>query len=300
MSRILLLGKGGQLGATLLPHLQTLGTVTALGRDQLELSQSDQIAAVVADYQPEVIINAAAYTAVDRAETEAELAQRVNGDGPGKLAASAAAQGARLLHISTDYVFNGHQGQPWQEGDDTQPLSVYGRTKLAGEQAVRAALPEAHWILRTAWVYGTQGQGNFVKTMVRLGQTRKTLRVVQDQVGSPTWVEDLAAAVVALVRLGDRAPAGTYHYTNSGVASWYDFAIAIFEEARALGLPLAVQTVQPIPTCDYPTPAHRPAYSVLDCQKITALLGHPAPHWRESLRIMLKDYLQTLAKEVGQ
>lgn len=297
MIRIVLLGRGGQLGdavLTRLTNLPDMGEVIALGRTELDLSDVDQIAAKIAPYQPDWIINTAAYTAVDRAETEGDVAHRVNGEAPGQLAAVAQVVGARLIHISTDYVFDGKQGQPWQETDVPHPVNVYGQTKLAGERAVQAALPDRHVIVRTAWVYGGQGKGNFVKTMLRLGQQQSTLRVVQDQVGSPTWTEDLAQVLVTLVRLGESVPAGIYHYTNSGVASWYDFAIAIFAEAHALGYPLKVNHVEPIPSTDYPTPAQRPAYSVLNCHKLTTLLGQAAPHWRASLQTMLRNYLKEL------
>ncbi len=292
MSQILLLGRDGQLGQALKPQLEALGPVTALGRDQLDLVDPAAIAETVAAMRPQVIVNAAAYTAVDRAESEPDLAQKINGDAPGHLAMAAAQCGAQLIHVSTDYVFDGQQGVPRQPQDATGPLGIYGLSKLAGELAVQQALPNRHLIVRTAWVYGAAGPGNFVKTMLRLGQSRPELRVVQDQVGSPTWTGDLAAAIATLIKLGPAVPAGTYHYTNSGVASWYDFAIAIFEEAKALGLPLTVTDVQPIPTSAYPTPARRPAYSVLNCQQTTDLLGYPAPHWRQSLRTMLSQYLQ--------
>ncbi len=293
MSHVVLLGKSGQVGQVLLSTLTEAGIEgVALDRSQLDLTQPAQIRATMADLCPQIIINAAAYTAVDQAETEAAQARLINAEAPRQLAITAADCGAQLIHFSTDYVFDGHKGIPWHEGDAPRPLGVYGQTKLAGEAAIRQVLPDHHLIVRTAWVYGSAGKGNFVKTMLRLGQTRDVIKVVQDQVGTPTWTEDLARAVVALVGQGDLVPAGTYHYTNSGVASWYDLAIAIFEEARALGVPLTVQNVQPIPSQAYPTVAQRPLYSVLDCQKITALLGHPAPHWRVSLRTMLRQYLQ--------
>ncbi|NJN20352.1 MAG: dTDP-4-dehydrorhamnose reductase [Leptolyngbya sp. RL_3_1] len=293
MSRVLLLGKGGQVGQVLLRRLTAAGMkVVACDRRQLDFEQPAQIQTLVADLHPQLIINAAAYTAVDRAEVEITQAQRVNAEAPEQLAMAAAACGTRLMHFSTDYVFDGQSGIPWREGDNPNPLGIYGQTKLAGEMAIRQMIPDQHWIIRTAWVYGATGPRNFVKTMVRLGQTRDRIRVVCDQVGTPTWTEDLAQVVVAFVQDGDRVPPGTYHYTNSGVASWYDLAIAIFEEVRALGIPLMVKEVQPIPSQDYPTAAKRPFYSVLDCQKITALLGYRAPHWRVSLRTMLSQYLE--------
>lgn len=290
--QVLILGAQGQLGQALIHQLGPMMPTVALGRAALDLTQGDRILPLVSQYQPTVIVNAAAYTAVDRAETEADLAHQVNATAPGLLAEAAAAVGARLIHISTDYVFDGHRSRPWPEDAPTAPLSVYGRSKLAGEVAVRSHLPDHHLILRTAWVYGAQGPGNFVKTMVRLARERPELRVVADQIGTPTWTGDLAAAIARLIQLDAAVPPGTYHYTNSGVASWYDFAVAIVEEARALGAPLQVERVVPIPSEAYPTPVERPAYSVLDCRKLTALLGAPAPHWRQSLRTMLQHYLK--------
>lgn len=297
---VLLIGAQGQVGQELVkalaPLTETLGPVTAIGRQELDLTDLDAIAQKVATVQPTLIINAAAYTAVDKAETEPELAHRINAEAPKTLAESAAKCGAALIHISTDYVFDGSAGFPYRETDATGPVSTYGKTKLAGEDAIREAL-ETHIILRTAWVYGTQGKGNFLKTMLRLGASREALSVVEDQIGSPTWAKDIAEAIARLgTKLANQPSdqiteiAGTYHFTNSGVASWYDFAVAIFEEAKALNIPLNIQTVAPITTADYPTPAQRPAYSVLNCQKIARTLGHCSPHWRTSLRAMLKEF----------
>ena len=311
------MGARGQVGQELaktLAGLPSLGTVTAVDRRSLDLTDLDAITRKVAALQPSLIINAAAYTAVDKAESEPELAYRLNAEAPRVLAESAAKCGAALVHISTDYVFAGLAGSPRRENDATGPVSVYGKTKLAGETAIRHAL-DAHIILRTAWVYGTEGKGNFLKTMLRLGKERETLSVVSDQVGSPTWAKDIATTIGQLsVRLYsslddsssddsssddsatglNAALLGTYHFTNSGVASWYDFALAIFEEATQLDIPLKVQTVNPIATADYPTPATRPAYSVLSCQKIAKTIGQSPPHWRESLRAMLKNYRETI------
>lgn len=297
---VLLIGANGQVGQELLKALDqqssSFGPVTAVGRDELDLTDLEAIAQQIATLQPSLIINAAAYTAVDKAESEPELAHKINAEAPQAMAAAAAACGAALVHISTDYVFPGTEGSPRTETDATGPLSVYGKSKLAGESAIRAAL-DKHIILRTAWVYGTQGKGNFCKTMLRLAKDRDTLGIVADQIGSPTWAKDIADAICALsdrLLTNSDAPsvAGTYHFTNSGVASWYDFAIAIFEEAEKLGIALDIQTVNPLTTADYPTPAQRPAYSVLSCQKIAQTLGAPPPYWRESLRAMLKEYAQ--------
>lgn len=291
---ILLIGAAGQVGQELAKTLAPLGEVAAVDRSQLDLTDLSAIAQTIETQRPSLIVNAAAYTAVDKAESEPELAHRINAEAPEMMAKTAAKQGATLIHISTDYVFSGQASSPRAETDKTGPLGVYGKTKLAGEAAIRAALDE-HIILRTAWVYGTQGKGNFLKTMLRLGKERETLSVVSDQVGSPTWAKDIAEAIADLgsKATSDQTPNafGTYNYTNSGVASWYDFAIAIFEEAAALDFPLKVQSVKPIATADYPTPAQRPAYSVLSGQKIARLLGRDAPHWRRSLRAMLKEYV---------
>ncbi|GAB4294365.1 MAG: dTDP-4-dehydrorhamnose reductase [Oscillatoriaceae cyanobacterium] len=286
--KILLIGTQGQLGTELIPLLATQGNLTAVDRDTLNLADSDSVRQVVQQVKPDVIVNAAAYTAVDKAESEPELAMAVNGIGVGVLAEETLTLGARLIHISTDYVFDGTQSQPYQDTDTTNPLGIYGKSKLLGEQNITATGANAI-IIRTAWVYGTGGPGNFVKTMLRLGGQREEIRVVTDQIGSPTWTRDLATAIVHLVE--NPAAPGIYHYTNSGVCSWYDFAVAIFEEAALLGYPLQVQRVIPITTAEYPTPAKRPGYSVLSSAKINAVLGTHPPHWRQSLRQMLSEQL---------
>ncbi|EAW38123.1 dTDP-4-dehydrorhamnose reductase [Lyngbya sp. PCC 8106] len=286
MRHILLIGKDGQLGQELQQVLAPLGEIKSVGRDSLDLANPEAIAKMVAEVKPDLIVNAAAYTAVDKAETEQNLAQAINSTAPGILAKQAQEIGATLIHVSTDYVFDGSQSHPYLETDPTQPLGVYGQSKLAGEQAILSTQANAA-IVRTAWVYGVGGKGNFVKTMLRLGAEREELRVVCDQVGSPTWTGDLAEAIVQLSQQINPEIAGIYHYTNSGVTSWYDFAIAIFEEAKQLGFPLKIQRVVPISTAEYPTPARRPAYSVLNTQKISAILGSYPPHWRQSLRKML-------------
>ena len=293
---ILLVGSQGQVGQELartLPRLvDAVGPLIAVSRADLDLTDLDAITQKVADVQPKLIINAAAYTAVDNAESEPDLAHRINAEAPSALAKAAADCGGSLVHISTDYVFSGQEPSPRTETDITGPLSVYGKTKLAGEEAIRANL-DSHIILRTAWVYGVYGKGNFVKTMLRLGGGRSQLSVVADQVGSPTWAQDIAETITELsahLLSPDMQCAGTYHYTDSGTASWYDFAVAIFEEAKALGMPLAIETVKPITTADYPTPAQRPPYSVMSGQKVAQLLGYEAPPWRESLKQMLQQY----------
>lgn len=288
--KILLIGSQGQVGQELLTTLPALGALTAWSRADLDLTAGAAIAPQVVAQQPDVIVNAAAYTAVDRAETERDLAFAINGAAPGYLAQAAQECGAMLIHLSTDYVFDGQKNRPYQPTDEPRPLGVYGQSKLAGEVAVRAGC-DRHAILRTAWVYGARGHGNFVKTMLRLGAERDTLNVVYDQVGTPTWSADIAQAITALIPKLEATTFGTYHCTNSGVISWYDFAVAIFEEAAHLGHALKLTTVNPITSDQYPTPTERPAYSVLAGEKLAALLGHPAPYWRTSLRKMLADLL---------
>ncbi|MEB3160468.1 MAG: dTDP-4-dehydrorhamnose reductase [Synechocystis sp.] len=287
MTKILLTGADGQVGQELRHTLGTLGTVQVTTRQTLDLSQPETIATTVQALSPDIIVNAAAYTAVDKAESDGDLAQQINGHAPQILAETAQAIGAYLVHLSTDYVFDGSHSSPYQTTDPTHPLGVYGQTKRAGEIGIEQSGCE-YLILRTAWVYGVQGTGNFVKTMLRLGKDREDIRVVADQIGSPTWAKDIATAIAALIPKRAR---GIYHYTNSGVASWYDFAVAIFAEAQALGIPLQVNRVLPITTADYPTPAQRPAYSVLSHQTLIETLGEYPPHWRQSLTLMLKEGL---------
>src|ERR687885_1837354 len=283
MRRILLTGVNGQLGQELQQTLVSLGEVIGVGRETMDLAQSASIRQVIGEVKPDLIVNAAAYTAVDKAETEIELAKSINAIAPSLMAEEAQQMGADLIHVSTDYVFDGRKNTPYTEQDATNPLSIYGQSKLAGEEGIRLH-SDRHIILRTAWVYGTHGKSNFVKTMLRLFAEREEVRVVADQVGTPTWAGDIAEAIATLLSQPSQDPAqpnlptGTYHYTNSGVASWYDFAVAIFEEAKPLGFPLKVQKIVPIATADYPTPAKRPAYSVLSGKKITAVLGSHPPH----------------------
>jgi dTDP-4-dehydrorhamnose reductase len=288
MKRILMTGINGQLGQELQQTL-TDYDVIGVGRETLDLTQPDKISQMMDEVKPDLVINAAAYTAVDKAESEPEIAKATNAIAPGILAKESQKMGVPLIHISTDYVFDGSQSRPYLDTDPTNPLGVYGQSKLAGEQAIRESC-NLHIILRTAWVYGVGGKGNFVKTMLKLGAEREEIRVVADQVGSPTWTGDLASAIAQLLPQLNPEIAGTYHYTNSGVASWYDFAVAIFEEAKQLGFPLKVQRIIPITTADYPSPARRPAYSVLYCGKIAAVLGTHPPHWRQALTQMLAEY----------
>lgn len=279
--KALIVGCKGQVGHALLASLPD--GIIALGRDMpdLDIAEQAQVRSVLDEFNPDILINVAAYTAVDRAESEEALATRVNATAVGILAEEARRLDAQLVHISTDFVFDGLSGRPYAPTDEPRPLSVYGRTKLDGE---RLAGDDA-LIIRTAWVYGPVGH-NFVRTMLRLQSTQAEVRVVADQVGSPTYAPDLAQAIWALALRRER---GLHHFTDSGVASWYDFAIAIQEDALALGLLEQVVPIIPIATADFPTPATRPAYSVLDKSATFALLGQPAPHWRVQLRQMLKE-----------
>lgn len=281
--KALILGASGQVGRALIAAAPAGAQVVAADRAQCDVSDERGIAREIADVAPDIVFNAAGYTAVDRAESEPEAAQALNAAAPGAIAAAARRLGARTVHISTDFVFDGQAGRPYLPGDEARPACVYGRTKLAGEAAVAAADPGA-LIVRTAWVYAPRG-ANFVATMLRLMADREAVDVVDDQIGTPTAAASLAAALWALAAAGAE---GLHHYTDAGVASWYDFAVAIEEEARALGLIDRPVRVTPIPTAAYPTPARRPAYSVLDKTATWALLGAP-PHWRVNLRVALKE-----------
>ncbi len=290
IAKILITGADGQVGSELTRCLGKDTEIIALNRQNCDLSQLDSLAATLESFHPSIIINAAAYTAVDRAETEPDLARAINGQVPGVLATVAKKLDIPLIHLSTDYVFNGRNCTPYLEADLSAPVSVYGTTKLEGEQNI-AKSGGRYLNLRTAWVYGCHGKGNFVKTMLRLGATRSEIRVVADQIGTPTWAKTIAVTIKELIPqlTQDKLESGTYHLTNSGVASWYDFAVAIFDEASSLGFPLQVKNIIPISTAEYPTPAVRPAYSVLSNHKLTQALDRPLPHWRHDLSVMLKE-----------
>ena len=274
--RLLVVGRTGQLGTALAAALPATGwEVTALEVPELDLTDPASIEAAVAATRPQVVVNAAAYTAVDAAESQVDLAYAINARGPGLLAAAAAAAGAAMLHFSTDYVFDGSRG-PWREDDATGPLGVYGASKLAGERAVAVANPR-HIIIRTSWVCSATGQ-NFLKTMLRLAQTRDELRVVADQHGAPTFADDLADAVVRLVpRLAAGEGCGMFHLSGAPWTTWHGFAQSIF---AAAGKPVRVL---PITTADYPTPARRPADSRLNCERIAAVHGIEPADWRRGM-----------------
>jgi dTDP-4-dehydrorhamnose reductase len=284
--KVLVTGCNGQLGWELkrsMPHgIEPMWTDVA----ELDISNRAAVDELVHKFQPTVIINAAAYTAVDKAETEKEISFKINRDGAANLAKAAAFVGARFLHVSTDFVFDG-QGKPYLPTDIVNPLSVYGASKAEGERLVLLSGAKA-LIVRTAWVYCSHG-GNFVKTMLRLMAEKPSLSVVCDQVGSPTWAKGLATTLWAYAQ-AQEAATGIVHYTDSGVASWYDFAVAIQEEGMALGLLKVAVPITPIPAAQYPTPARRPGFSVLDKASTIATLG-AAPHWRVQLRAMLKELL---------
>ncbi len=291
---ILLIGSNGQVGSYLVQTLAKIGNIIPIARKDVDLTEPESLRKVIREHLPQIIINAAAYTAVDKAQSEPKLADAINGVAPAVMAEEAEKLGAYLIHISTDYVFDGSNSRPYSETDATNPVSIYGTSKLTGEQAIQENCT-CYLILRTAWVYGSLGKSNFVKTMLRLGREKQEIRVVADQIGTPTSALDIANAIASLVPLiqSDISRlSGIYHYTNSGAASWYDFAHAIFEEAQILGFPLKIQQVIPITTPEYPTPAIRPAYSVLACQKISAVLGTYPPYWRQSLKVILKEMAQ--------
>lgn len=291
MKTILLTGKNGQVGWELQRTLMPLGKVVALGAEELDLSDPDAIRQAVKSIQPDIIVNPAAYTAVDKAESEPELAHAVNGIAPGILAEEAQRLNALVVHYSTDYVFDGTKADAYIESDRPNPQNVYGRSKLAGEDAIRAVGCK-HLILRTSWVYGSRGH-NFMLTMLRLARERKDLRIVDDQVGAPTWCRSLAevtAQVLAqLCGSGMRKAAeevsGTYHLTSSGSVSWHGFAAEILRQAGVQSMPQLVA----IASNDYPTPAARPKNSVLSSERLERTFGLSAGDWRDNLRLCLQE-----------
>jgi dTDP-4-dehydrorhamnose reductase len=284
--RVLLTGARGQVGSALVERKPTPIELFAMDRQQLDICDRARIVAVVRELKPDVIVNAAAYTAVDRAESDAERAHEMNALGPRYLAEVSASMGSRLIHISTDYVFDGESRRAYRPGDSTNPLSVYGRTKLAGERAVTEVLPTYSVILRTSWVYGAVGN-NFVRTMLTLLKEKGVVRVVADQIGTPTSATSIANVIWAMV--GRSVPAGTYHWTDAGVASWYDLAFSIAEEAAAINIvPLSVQ-VLPITSEQYPTAARRPRMSLLDSSATRLVTEIEPVHWRVELRRTLRE-----------
>jgi dTDP-4-dehydrorhamnose reductase len=284
--RVLVTGSGGQVGRGVVRQAPEAWEVVAVTHTDLDIADGSAVREVVRNCAPDVIINAAAYTAVDRAESEPDLARRVNADGPYVLAQAAKNCGARLIHISTDFVFDGSSSVPYRVDAVPAPMSVYGRTKLDGEIGVQSVPGVSAAIIRTAWVYDSTGR-NFLVTMLRLMREHGRVRVVDDQIGSPTSASSVADAIWRLV--GQTRTGGMFHWTDAGVASWYDFAVAIAEEAASCGLLPAGIAVEPIATSDYPTSARRPAYSVLDRHSTGAALGLTPVHWRRRLRSVLGE-----------
>jgi dTDP-4-dehydrorhamnose reductase len=284
--RVLVLGGGGQVASAVAAAVPAHHDVITRTRAELDIAGDERtVARVIAETRPEWIVNAAAYTAVDLAEDQPAQAVAVNDSAVGVLASAASAAGCRLLHLSTDFVFDGNSNRAYLPGDQTNPLSVYGMSKLGGERHVLHVGGEGI-VLRTAWVYAAEGR-NFVRTMLRLMREKQQLSVVCDQIGTPTWAGSVAAAIWGLMEA--QIPGGVYHWTDLGVASWYDFAVAIQDEALARGLLHHAIPVIPIPTSAYPTRARRPAFSVLDTASARALIEVPARHWRHNLRTMLDE-----------
>lgn len=284
--KTLVVGAAGQLGRALFRNVPAGVEAVGLDRSQLDITREGAVAEAVRLHQPAVVINASAHTAVDLAESEPQKAYAINADAVGSLAGVCASQRIRFIHVSTDFVFDGSSGRPYRPDDATNPLGVYGASKLAGEQKIAAHAGLDWAVVRTAWVYASSGR-NFVLTMLRLFNERPVVRVVADQVGSPTSALSLSECVWRAATT-DKLQ-GIAHFTDAGVASWYDFAVAIYEEASQLGLVTKSVDVQPIQTKDYPTPARRPSYSVLDVTATTAALGLTPVHWRTNLRQVLRE-----------
>ncbi|MDE2295458.1 MAG: dTDP-4-dehydrorhamnose reductase [Gammaproteobacteria bacterium] len=283
--KVLVTGAGGQVGHELVATAPDGIAVTAVNRADLDIGDAAAVAAALAASGARWLVNAAAYTAVDRAESDREAARTINDVAVGTLATAARAAGARLVQLSTDFVFDGRSSRAYRPEDAPNPLSVYGRTKLDGERRALAADCGAI-VLRTSWVYAAHGR-NFALTMLKLLAERDRVRVVADQIGAPTWARGLARAIWALVR-ADAAP-GILHWCDLGVASWYDFAVAIQDEGFARGLLPRRVPIEPIATAEYPTPAERPAFSLLDTRATRDLIDAPALHWRHHLQGMLDD-----------
>jgi len=296
--KILLLGKNGQVGWELQRALAPLGELVALGSDSpaplaADFSEPESLAATVRAVAPQIIVNAAAHTAVDKAESEPELARALNATAPGVLAREAAALGAWLMHYSTDYVFDGSGSTPWREDSPTGPLGVYGATKLEGEEAIRASGCR-HLIFRTSWVYAARG-ANFAKTMLKLAKERDKLTVIADQIGAPTGADLLADLTAHALRAAHARPelAGTYHAVAQGATSWHGYARHVIEFARAAGQPIRVapEAVEAVPTSAFPTPAKRPHNSRLDTAKLRHAFGLTLPPWQAGVERMLTEVL---------
>jgi len=279
--KVLITGAGGQLGGALQRLAPKHADIKAIDVADVDLTDPAALRACLAAEAPDILINAAAYTAVDKAESDEKLAHDINAGAVAIMAEAMEEQGGKLVHVSTDFVFDGTSRRPYRPDDPRNPISAYGRTKAAGEDYVRGD----DILIRTAWVYEAGG-ANFVRTMIRLMKERDELGVVCDQIGAPTWASGLARTIWALVDAGAK---GTFHHTDDGAISWHEFASAIGEEAHALNLIPAIPLINPITTKDYPTPAARPAFSVLDCSETRELLGDAPVPWRDNLRRMLKE-----------
>ena len=288
---ILVTGGSGQVGGAALRALAGLGTVIAPGRDRLDLASAESIHAIMREVQPRWVVNAAAHTAVDKAENEPELAFALNADAPRVIGEEARKIGAAVIHFSTDYVFDGSKATPYVESDPTGPLNVYGKSKLAGEQAL-SQTGAVHFIFRTSWVYGATGK-NFLLSILRMARERKVMRIVADQHGAPTWSEDLArlaAHVIGQIDLGDAAAvSGVYHAGGSGETTWFGFASAVVEAVQRRDPAAKLAGVEPISTAEYPTPARRPVNSRLNCAKLERVFGWRMMDWRESLELVMDE-----------
>ena len=279
--RVLITGANGQLGGALQRNAPLWADLNAIDVEDVDLTDAAMLTARLVVEAPDVIINAAAYTAVDKAEGDEAMARAINADAVAVMVEAMAGTGGKVVHVSTDYVFDGTASVPYPPNAPRNPQSAYGRTKAEGEDKLRAQ----DLLVRTAWVYEAGG-ANFVRTMIRLMNEREELGIVADQIGSPTWATGLARTIWALVEKDAR---GTFHHSDDGAISWHDFAVAIAEEAHALGLVKRIPVINAIATADYPTPARRPAYSLLDCSATRAFLGDRAVPWRENLRLMLEE-----------
>jgi len=295
--KVVVIGSEGMLGGEVVELLKRAGfEVVALDIPRIDITRQESVRSVLGRSDTaHLLINCAAYTAVDKAESEPQAAFAVNRDGPANLACECERLGIPLIHISTDYVFNGKSDRPYKEDDEADPINVYGLSKWQGEEAVRSRLSD-HIIVRTSWLYGARGQ-NFVKTMMRLGAEREELKVVCDQYGCPTWSYDLADCLgkisERILSGAEEVPRGTFHFCGAGITTWYDFASAILDEVRRR-LATRVAVVSPVPTSSYPTAAVRPKYSALDCGKIDASLGIAPPPWEKSLAGLMDELCETL------
>jgi len=286
MTKVLITGSLGQLGRHILLAAPGDVAITAVDLEQLDITRKKLVIDFIRKLKPDLIINAAAYTAVDKAEAESDIAFAVNSDGPYNLALAASEIAARLIHVSTDYVFDGAKNSPYTPQESPSPLGIYGQSKVQGENRITTLIPEKSLIVRTAWLYSAYSN-NFLKTMLRLMSSRDSIGVVVDQIGTPTSARTLAETLWRFVE--KRELCGVYHFTDNGVSSWYDFAVAIQEEALSQNLLLREIEILPISTDDYPTPAKRPTYSVLDISNTLADLFIKGVHWRKALRQVMSD-----------